>query len=97
VLVLTRSSAEQRGPVALEAVRRLQEREVPASARRANALNHTQFTGVNATVNFASLTDHTISNLPYNAAGQLVNKNGFGTINGVNIPRTLQLVTRLTF
>jgi hypothetical protein len=62
-----------------------------------NALNHTQFTGVNATVNFASLTDHTITNLPYNAAGQLVNKNGFGTINGVNIPRTLQLVTRLTF
>jgi len=26
-----------------------------------------------------------------------VNKNGFGTINGVNIPRTLQLVTRVTF
>jgi len=62
-----------------------------------NALNHTQFTGVNATANFASLTDHTITNLPYNAAGQLVNKNGFGTINGVNIPRTLQLVTRVTF
>ena len=62
-----------------------------------NALNHTQFTGVNATANFASLTDHTITNLPYNAAGDLVNKNGFGTINGVNIPRTLQLVTRVTF
>jgi len=62
-----------------------------------NALNHTQFTGVNATANFASLTDHTITNLPYNAAGVLVNKNGFGTINGVNIPRTLQLVTRVTF
>jgi hypothetical protein len=62
-----------------------------------NALNHTQFTGVNATVNFASLTDHTITNLPYDSAGKLVNKNGFGTINGVNIPRTLQLVTRLTF
>ena len=46
---------------------------------------------------FASLTDHTITNLPYNAAGELVNKNGFGSINGVNIPRTLQLVTRLTF
>ena len=62
-----------------------------------NALNHTQYTGVNATANFASLTDRTITNLPYNASGQLVNKNGFGTINGVNIPRTLQLVTRVTF
>jgi hypothetical protein len=62
-----------------------------------NALNHTQFTGVNSTVNFASLTNPTITNLPYNAAGQLVNQNGFGTINGVAPPRTLQLVTRLTF
>jgi len=48
-------------------------------------------------VNFASLTDHTITNLPFDANGNLVNKNGFGTINGVNIPRTLQLVTRVTF
>jgi hypothetical protein len=62
-----------------------------------NALNHTQFTGVNATANFVSLTDHTITNLPYDASGKLVNKNGFGTVNGVNIPRTLQLVTRVTF
>jgi hypothetical protein len=62
-----------------------------------NALNHTQFTGVNNTVNFASLTDPTITNLPYDASGRLVNQNGFGTINGVRSPRTLQLVTRLTF
>ena len=62
-----------------------------------NALNHTQFTGVNNTVNFASLTDHTITNLPYNSSGQLVNINGFGTVKGVASPRTLQLVTRLTF
>ena len=34
-----------------------------------NALNHTQFTGVNATANFASLTDRTITNLAYNAQG----------------------------
>jgi hypothetical protein len=62
-----------------------------------NALNHTQFTGVNNTANFASATDHTITNLPYNSAGQLVNVNGFGAVNGVSAPRTLQLVTRLTF
>jgi hypothetical protein len=62
-----------------------------------NALNHTQFTGVNATVNFASLTDPTITNLPYDASGKLIRNNGFGTINGVAPPRTIQLVTRLTF
>ena len=62
-----------------------------------NALNHTQFTGVNATANFASLTDRTITNLPYDANGDLVRPNGFGAINGVAPPRTLQLVTRLTF
>ena len=62
-----------------------------------NALNHTQFTGVNATANFASLTDRTITNLAYNAQGQLVNKSGFGAINGVNDPRILQVVTRFTF
>ena len=62
-----------------------------------NALNHTQFTGVNATANFASLTDKTITNLPYDAAGNLVRPNGFGTINGVAPPRTLQLMTRISF
>ena len=62
-----------------------------------NALNHTQYTGVNATANFASLSDRTITNLPYNANGDLVNVNGFGTVSGVANPRRLQLVTRLTF
>ena len=62
-----------------------------------NALNHTQFTGVNARANFASLTDRTITNLPFDASGKLVQPNGFGTINGVAPPRTLQLVTRVTF
>ena len=62
-----------------------------------NALNHTQFTGVNRSVSFASLTNATITNLPYDASGNLVRPNGFGTINGVAPPRTIQLVTRLTF
>jgi hypothetical protein len=52
---------------------------------------------VNNTVNFASLTNPTITNLPYDAAGNLVRNNGFGSINGVAPPRRLQLVTRLTF
>jgi carboxypeptidase family protein/TonB-dependent receptor-like protein len=62
-----------------------------------NALNHTQFTGVNNTAVFASLSDPTITNLPYDASGVLVRNNGFGSISGVAPPRTLQLVTRLTF
>jgi hypothetical protein len=62
-----------------------------------NALNHTQFTGVNNTVNFKSLTDPTITNPVYDASGNFVRNNGFGSINGVAPPRTLQLVTRLTF
>ena len=62
-----------------------------------NLLDTVQFTGVNNTVNFASLTDRTITNLPYDAQGNLTQRNGFGTINGVAPARTLQLVTRLTF
>jgi hypothetical protein len=62
-----------------------------------NALNHTQFTGVNATANFANLTDRTITNLPYDASGKLTQPNGFGTINGVAPPRSFQLLTRFTF
>jgi hypothetical protein len=62
-----------------------------------NLLDKVEFTGLNSTVNFRSLTDRTITNLPYDAAGNLTQRNGFGTINGTAIPRTIQLVTRLTF
>jgi Carboxypeptidase regulatory-like domain/TonB-dependent Receptor Plug Domain len=69
-----------------------------------NALNHTQFqgtgantTGVNNNIEFRSLTDPTITNLAYDANGNLVRPNGFGTISGVAQPRTLQLVTRINF
>ena len=51
-----------------------------------NALNKTQFTGVNSSVSFASITDKTVTNLPYDANGNLVRQNGFGTINGVAPP-----------
>ena len=68
-----------------------------------NALNHTQFLvtaqGLNqaATVNFASLTNPAITNLPYDANGNIVRNNGFGAVAGVAPPRQIQLVTRLTF
>ena len=61
-----------------------------------NALNTVQYSGINTTANFASLTDRTITNLPYDANGKLVNKNGFGTISGVRPPRQMQLMTRFT-
>ena len=57
-----------------------------------NVFNHTQFTGFNGTANFTSLTDRTITNL-----GSSSNFGGFGAVNGVAPPRTLQIVTRVTF
>lgn len=64
-----------------------------------NALNHTQFSGVNATLNVTSLTDFTPTNLPFDANGNFIpaNKNGFGTVNGVRDPRILQLAARFVF
>jgi hypothetical protein len=62
-----------------------------------NVLDKVQFTRVWDTVNFASVTDKTITNLPYDAQGNLVQRNGFGTVREVADPRRLQLVTRLTF
>ena len=62
-----------------------------------NALNTTQWSGVNRTINFASLTDNTITNLPYDAAGNLIRTNGVGTISGVRAARQLQLMGRFLF
>jgi hypothetical protein len=64
-----------------------------------NALNHTQFFINNntMTVNFRSLTDPTITNLPLNASGDVVNRNGFGAATAVRAARELQLVTRISF
>ncbi len=62
-----------------------------------NALNHTQFTGFNGTANFANLTNTTITNPAVNPTTGAANFGGFGAISGVASPRTLQLVTRVTF
>ncbi|MBE3135223.1 MAG: TonB-dependent receptor, partial [Acidobacteria bacterium] len=45
-----------------------------------NALNHLQFSTINATANFNSMSDPTIINLPYDASGNLVRQTGFGTV-----------------
>lgn len=61
-----------------------------------NALNHTQFDGVNATANFASPGSTAITNLPF-TNGVLTNVNGFGTISSVRPPRNMQLSARFEF
>jgi hypothetical protein len=64
-----------------------------------NALNHTQFSGVNSNLNFSSITNLTPTNLPFDASGNFVvaQKNGFGTVNGARDPRILQMVARFVF
>ena len=62
-----------------------------------NALNHTQFDTVNTTLTVRSLTDPTPTNLPFDANGNLVNRNGFGTISSVRPPRNMQLSARFQF
>ena len=64
-----------------------------------NALNHTQFSGVNSNLNFAGITNLTPTNLPFDASGNFVfaNRNGFGTGSGVRDPRILQMLARFVF
>ncbi len=62
-----------------------------------NAFNHTQFSGINSTLNFSSLTNPTPTNLYLKADGSINNKNGFGTVSGARDPRIMQLMLRLQF
>jgi hypothetical protein len=62
-----------------------------------NAFNHTQFTGVNSSLSFASYTSTTPTNLYLKADGTVNNINGFGTVNGAASPRILQTVIKFVF
>jgi hypothetical protein len=62
-----------------------------------NALNHTQFYTVNTSLAVRSLADPTPTNLPFDAAGNLVNPTGFGAVTAVRPPRTIQLTARFQF
>ena len=46
---------------------------------------------------FAGLGNNTITNLPYDAAGNLVRTNGFGAVTSVRNPRNVQLLARFEF
>jgi hypothetical protein len=62
-----------------------------------NIFNHTQYSGINSTVNFTSITNPTITNPAFNATTGALNKSGFGNISGVRSPRVLQVGVTLTF
>jgi hypothetical protein len=78
-----------------------------------NVFNHPNFIYLNSTVNFAGAYPgaEAVANNPYNAAGALVNQNGFGAVaapggtsntNGAGTPsvanpRILQTVIRIQF
>ncbi len=58
-----------------------------------NALNHTQFDGINTTANFASPGSTAITNL----ANEATNRTGFGAVTSARPPRNLQLSARFQF
>jgi hypothetical protein len=73
-----------------------------------NVFNHANFTSLNTQLTFTGTYPGglSISNAPYNAAGQLVNTNGFGAVaaatstttgNTFGAPRILQLMVRVSF
>jgi hypothetical protein len=62
-----------------------------------NAFNHTQFSGVNATVTYPGLNNNNPTNLVYKADGSVNNINGFGSVNGARDPRLMQLMLRFQF
>jgi len=62
-----------------------------------NAFNQAHITGVNSSVQFTSLSNTTITNLPTTAARNLPKNAGFGVANGYQNARSLQLWTRFTF
>jgi hypothetical protein len=62
-----------------------------------NLLNHTQFDAVANNMLFQALGNNTITNLPYDAAGNLVRTNGFGSVTSVRNPRNVQLLARFEF
>jgi hypothetical protein len=60
-----------------------------------NVFNHTQFSGINSTLNFNQAG--VPQNLPFDSTGKLVNPNGFGTVNGARDPRVLQTQVKFEF
>jgi hypothetical protein len=68
-----------------------------------NVFNHPQFSGVNSTLNYQSpagtpaLSNPVPTNLAFDSNGNLVNANGFGTVNASRDGRVLQTAIRIQF
>jgi len=60
-----------------------------------NVWNHTQFSGINATLNASTLTGAFTNIAEVN--GSVNNKTGFGSVNGVRDPRILMTMIRIRF
>lgn len=61
-----------------------------------NVWNHTQFSGINSTLNANTLTG-AYTNIAENPDGTLNNKNGFGSVNGARDPRILMTMIKVIF
>jgi hypothetical protein len=59
-----------------------------------NVFNHTQFNGINSTINFSGPNNGSFTNPSSNTPSQY---NGFGSVSGAADPRILQLLGRITF
>ncbi len=64
-----------------------------------NVFNHTQFSDIGRTANFANLQSTTPSNLPTfdTANNRWINPTGFGAVTAVRDPRIMQLMLRVQF
>lgn len=61
-----------------------------------NVWNHTQFSGINATLNAPNLTG-AYTNIAENPDGSINNKNGFGSVSGARDPRILMTMIKVRF
>jgi hypothetical protein len=61
-----------------------------------NVWNHTQFSGINATLTASTLTG-AYTNIALNADGSINNKNGFGSVSGARDPRILMTMIKIIF
>ena len=59
-----------------------------------NVFNHTQFNGINNTINFSGPNNGSFTNPASNTPSQY---NGFGSVSGAADPRIVQLLGRITF
>ena len=61
-----------------------------------NVWNHTQFSGINASLTASTLTS-AYSNIAENPDGSINNKNGFGSVSGARDPRILMTMIKIRF